>query len=159
MEEHAQKAMELFRQGYNCSQAVFGAFSGDLNIDMDTALRISSSFGGGMGRLREVCGAVTGMFMAAGMMYGYSDPADREAKKAHYKRIQELAAEFKAQNNSIICRELLGLEQGPDCHVPEKRTPEYYKKRPCAELVGCAAGILAETIEKEADYEPSAKQA
>lgn len=159
MEDHAQKAMELFKQGYNCSQAVFAAFSDELNIDMDTALKISSSFGGGMGRLREVCGAVTGMFMAAGMMYGYSDPADREAKKVHYKRIQELAAEFKAQNNSIICRELLGLAPGPDCHIPEKRTPEYYKKRPCAELVGCAAGILAELMEKEADYEPSAKQA
>lgn len=159
MDDHALKAMELFKEGYNCSQAVFGAFSDDLAIDMDTALRISSSFGGGMGRLREVCGAVTGMFMAAGMLYGYSDPTDREAKKAHYKRIQELAADFKAQNGSIICRDLLGLDQGPDRPVPEKRTPEYYKKRPCAELVGCAAGILADLMEKEADYESPAKQA
>lgn len=148
MSNHSQKAMELFKQGYNCSQAVFAAFCDDLGIDFETAIKIASSFGGGMGRLREVCGAVSGMFMVAGLMYGYTNPKDNKAKTAHYKLIQELAAQFKAENHSIICRELLGLTTEPDSHVPELRTKEYYKKRPCTELVGCTAGIMEELINK-----------
>lgn len=141
-------AKNLFLQGYNCSQAVFGAFAEELGMDRDTAMRLSSSFGGGMGRLREVCGAVSGMFMAAGMMYGCSDPSDRTAKTEHYKRIQELAAKFREENGSIICRELLGLNVKSESYVPEPRTSEYYKKRPCGELVACAARIFAEYAEK-----------
>lgn len=148
MSSHSQRAMELFGEGYNCSQAVLAAFCEDLNIDYETALKMSSSFGGGMGRLREVCGAVSGMFMVAGLKYGYTNPKDNTAKEGHYKRIQELAAQFKAENHSIICRELLGLPAGPDSPVPELRTNEYYKKRPCAELVGCAARIMEEMISK-----------
>ncbi len=147
-------AMSYFKQGYNCSQSVFLAFCEDYDFDTETALKISSSFGGGMGRLREVCGAVTGMFMAAGMLYGYSDPKDFSAKSDHYERIQKLAAEFESRNGSIICRELLGLGKGKDEPVPEKRTEEYYRKRPCAELVAMAASIF-ETyrieMEKAAD--------
>lgn len=146
MIDHSKRAMELFKQGYNCSQAVFVAFSDDMNIDFETALKISSSFGGGMGRLREVCGAVSGMFMVAGMKYGYTDPTDNKAKTAHYKMIQELAAQFKAENHSIICRELLGLSAGPDSPIPELRTEDYYKKRPCSELVGCAAKIMEDRM-------------
>ena len=112
MSNKSQQATELFKQGYNCAQSVFAAFSEDLGMDFETALKLSSSFGGGMGRLREVCGAVSGMFAIAGMKYGYADPKDNEAKAAHYKRIQELAAQFRAENHSIICRELLGLEAG-----------------------------------------------
>lgn len=148
MSNHSQKAMELFMQGYNCSQSVFATFYENLGIDFETALKISSSFGGGMGRLREVCGAVSGMFMVAGLKYGYTNPKDNKAKMAHYKLIQELAAQFKAENHSIICRELLGLAAGPDNYVPELRTNEYYKKRPCSELVGCAARIMEELINK-----------
>lgn len=99
-----------------------------------------------MGRLREVCGAVSGMFMVAGMKYGYTDVKDIEAKKEHYKMIQELAEQFKSDNHSIICRELLGLSSGPDSPVPEARTKEYYKKRPCVELVGDAAKLIEEII-------------
>ncbi len=137
-----EKAMSLFKEGYNCSQAVFGAFAEELGLDFETAVKISSSFGGGMGRMREVCGAVSGMFMVAGLKNGYSSPTDTKSKTEHYKLIQNLATEFKAINGSIICRELLGLEGKDTNHVPAERTNEYYKKRPCAELVGDAAELL-----------------
>lgn len=137
-----EKAMSLFKEGYNCSQAVFGAFAEELGLDLETALKISSSFGGGMGRMREVCGAVSGMFMTAGLKYGYSSPKDVKAKTAHYKLIQELAEKFKDKNKYIVCRQLLGLEGQDKNYVPSERTDEYYKKRPCAELIGDAAEIL-----------------
>ena len=145
---YAKKAMDLFREGYNCSQSVFLAFADVCGIDKQSAMKLSSSFGGGMGRLREVCGAVSGMFMVAGLLYGYQDPKDQEAKTEHYKRIQHLANQFREMNGSIVCRDLLGLGAGADSHVPEKRTEEYYKKRPCAQLVGMAAAIM-ETYIKE----------
>ena len=145
---YAQKAMALFREGYNCSQSVFLAFEDCYGIDRQTALRLSSSFGGGMGRLREVCGAVSGMFMVAGLLYGYEDPKDHTAKTEHYKRIQELAQEFREVNGSIVCRDLLGLAAGADSHVPEKRTEEYYKKRPCVQLVGLAEAIMEGYIKR-----------
>ena len=143
---YAQKAMDLFKEGFNCSQSVFLAFEDMYKMDPKTALMLSSSFGGGMGRLREVCGAVSGMFMVAGVLYGYDDPKDYEAKKVHYERIQQLAKEFELRNGSIVCRQLLGLGEGKDTPAPEKRTQEYYKKRPCAELVGIAAAIMEQYI-------------
>lgn len=139
-----EHAIELFKQGYNCSQSVFGAFCEECGMDFETALKLSSSFGGGMGRLREVCGAVSGMFMVAGMKYGYSNPKDNISKAEHYKRIQELAEQFKERNGSLVCRELLGLSTQSESYIPEKRTDEYYKKRPCAEIVGDAAEIIDE---------------
>lgn len=146
---YAKKAMDLFKEGYNCAQAVFLAFADRYDMDYKLALLVSSSFGGGMGRLREVCGAVSGMFMVAGIMYGYDSPKDFEKKSEHYKRIQELAHEYKLCNGSIICRELLGLSQEKDTPVPEKRTEEYYRKRPCAELVGIAAAIMEQYINEQ----------
>lgn len=143
---YAQKAMDLFKEGFNCSQSVFLAFKDMYKMDSKTAFMLSSSFGGGMGRLREVCGAVSGMFMVAGVLYGYDDPKDYEAKKVHYERIQQLAKEFELRNGSIVCRQLLGLGEGKDTPAPEKRTQEYYKKRPCAELVGIAAAIMEQYI-------------
>lgn len=143
---YAKKAMNLFKEGYNCSQAVFLAFEDKYNIDRQAALMLSSSFGGGMGRLREVCGAVSGMFMVAGVVYGYDDPKDYEKKRDHYARIQQLAKEFETLNGSIICRELLGLGTEKEGPAPDKRTDEYYKKRPCAELVGMAAAIMEQYI-------------
>lgn len=143
---YAQKAMDLFKEGFNCSQSVFLAFEDIHKMDRKTALMLSSSFGGGMGRLREVCGAVSGMFMTAGVLYGYDDPKDYEAKKAHYERIQLLAKEFEERNGSIVCRQLLGLGEGKDIPAPEQRTQKYYKKRPCAELVGMAAAIMEQYI-------------
>ncbi len=146
MNNARERAMELFKQGYNCSQSVFGAFCEECDMDFETALKLSSSFGGGMGRLREVCGAVSGMFMVAGMKYGYTDPRDYESKAEHYKRIQELAEQFKEKNGSIVCRELLGLSTQKESYMPEERTAEYYKKRPCAEIIGDAAEIIYEFI-------------
>lgn len=143
----ANKAIELFKEGYNCSQAVLCAFCDELGMDFDTALKISSSFGGGMGRMREVCGAVSGLFMAAGLKFGYSSPDDMDAKKEHYKLIQELAEKFKENNGTIICRELLNNPSEIPSYVPDERTKEYYKKRPCAELVGEAAEIFEKLLE------------
>lgn len=140
--ERAKKAMAYFKEGYNCSQAVFLAFSDLYDIDEKTALKLSSSFGGGMGRMREVCGAVSGMFMVAGTLYGYDDPKAHEEKTEHYARIQELAGHFSDANGSIVCRTLLGLSDGKSAPEPEKRTDSYYKKRPCAQLVGMAAAIM-----------------
>lgn len=146
-QSYKEKAMNLFQEGYNCAQSVFLAFSDCYPINGKTALKLSSSFGGGMGRLREVCGSVSGMFMVAGLLYGYDDPEAYEEKSEHYKRIQELAAEFSRQNGSIVCRELLGLPEGKDVPQPEKRTDQYYKKRPCKELVGMAAEIMEQYIQ------------
>lgn len=141
---HAEKAKALFKQGYNCSQAVYLAFCDVTGMDEKTALMLSSSFGGGMGRMREVCGAVSGMFMVAGQLYGYSDPNDRNAKAEHYALIQRMAAKFREKNGSIICRELLGTnDNSPN---PTERTDRFYKKRPCAELVAMCAEITDEII-------------
>jgi C_GCAxxG_C_C family probable redox protein len=151
MSTHSDLAKELFNKGYNCSQSVFAAFCDETGLDFDTALKTASSFGGGMGRLREVCGAVSGMFMVVGMIYGYTDPSDKKSKAEHYKLIQALAKSFDNENGSIICRELLGLSIKVDSPIPEDRTEQYYKKRPCAELVEHAAMILDEYIQKNSE--------
>lgn len=145
MPNYADKAMDYFNQGYNCAQSVVAAFCDKLNINLTTALKLSSSFGAGMGRLREVCGAVTGMFIVIGFLYGYDDASDSAAKTELYESVQELATKFQEQNNSIICRELLGLD-GKSSPVPEARTAKYYAIRPCNELVGIAAKILEDYI-------------
>ena len=108
--DKGEQAKAFFKEGYNCSQAVALAFCDEIGIERRKLLRMVSSFGGGMGRLREVCGAVSGMFFVAGALYGYDDPKDTQAKKEHYARIQELAAQFQVETGSIVCRELLGLE-------------------------------------------------
>lgn len=143
---HSEHARALFLQGYNCAQSVAGAFCEELHLPFDTVVRLSSSFGGGMGRMREVCGAVSGMFLVAGLLYGYADPTDRDAKTAHYARIQLLAAQFCERFGSIVCRELLGAEGQDHSHIPFARTDTYYKKRPCADLVANAAEILSDYI-------------
>ena len=137
-----EKAMQSFLEGYNCSQCMMIAFEDLLTIDLDTALEISSSFGGGMGRLREVCGSVSGMFMVLGFIYGYSTPGNHDEKKQLYAHIQELGRRYEEANGSIICRELLGLNVQHDTPTPADRTPEYYANRPCAAKIGSAAEIL-----------------
>lgn len=141
---HGQKAMEYFKEGYNCAQSVLLAYAEECGMEKEMAVRLSSSFGAGMGRLRQVCGAVSGMFMVAGMLYGYDSPKDQKGKAEHYQRIQHLAARFREENGSIICKELLGLTENTFSHIPEERTKEYYKKRPCGQIVGMAAAILEE---------------
>ena len=135
-------AKNYFLQGYNCAQAVFLAFAQDEGLSDEVALKIASSFGGGIGAQREVCGTVSGMCMALGLKRGYTGAKDYAAKQKHYLAVQELCTEFKKQNGSIICRELLGLDKNNLPLKPEQRTSEYYKKRPCAELVAMAADIL-----------------
>lgn len=142
---YQKKAEELFCQGYNCAQAVFLTFAEELGMEKDVALKLASSFGGGMGGLREVCGAVSGMFMAVGLAAGYTGKKVPEEKKAHYERLQRMAKAFEEENGSIICRELLGLNPG-ETPMPSARTKEYYQKRPCGELCGIAAKIAAEEL-------------
>ena len=137
----ADKAEELFRKGYNCSQSVFAAFADELGMSVEEAAKIASPFGAGFGKLREVCGAVSGMTLAAGYLKGYDDPADYESKKELYRLIQKMCAEFKEREGTIICRDLLGLREGEDLAEPSVRTEEYYKSRPCIGACRAAAEI------------------
>ncbi len=140
--DHSQKAAELFCNGCNCSQAVFVAFAEDCGINEKQAMLLSSSFGGGMGRLREVCGAVSGMFMVAGLLRGYTTEDDKSKKDEHYALIQQLAKEFNTVHSTYICRELLGELGKSKSPVSDPRTAEYYKVRPCVKFVLTASEIL-----------------
>ena len=154
IEERVEKAKRLFKEGgYNCCQAVVLAYNDVFGIDDQTAAAVSSGFGGGMGRMREVCGAVSAMVMLAGLIKPATDPTVKDWRTANYALVQEMAGEFKEINGSIVCKELLGLvpmgssrqttQESPE---PSDRTPEYYKKRPCEELVGISARIVGEKI-------------
>lgn len=146
IEARAQRATDLFKQGYNCSQAVFASCADIYGVtDESLALRLSASFGGGIGRMRMVCGAASGMFMLAGLQNGSSTPHDNEGKMANYAFVQQLAGEFKAQYGSLICAELLGLAPKPQDPKPEERTPQYYEKRPCSEMVAEAVRVFLKT--------------
>ena len=142
--DHGTKAAEFFLNGYNCAQAVMVAFCDVTGLDEKFAARMASSFGGGMGRMREVCGAVSGMLMVAGLLYGYDTPGDDVQKKAHYTLVQQLAGKFREQVGSIVCREI--LKNPPSDPAPSPRTAEYYAKRPCARMVFLAGQILDEYI-------------
>lgn len=144
---HEEKAVANFKEGYNCSQAVVAAFSDVTGLDEKNALKISSSFGGGLGRMREVCGAVSGMAFVAGCLYGYDSPKAREEKMQHYARIQAMVNEFKNSLGSYICRELINVSPAQEISpVPEERTPQYYKKRKCLDCIATAARIMDEYI-------------
>ncbi|MBE7026148.1 MAG: C_GCAxxG_C_C family protein [Ruminococcaceae bacterium] len=144
--DRADKAKNLFKNGYNCAQAVMCAFCDLTGMDEKTAYTLASSFGGGLGRLREVCGAVSGMAMVAGLLYGYTKEDEPSKKAEHYALIQTLANKFKEQTGGVVCRELLNSKDTTP--TPEKRTPQYYQKRPCAELVYLAAKIMQEYIDE-----------
>jgi C_GCAxxG_C_C family probable redox protein len=144
--DHGMKAAELFLSGYNCSQAVVVAFSDLTGLDTQLSAKLASSFGGGMGRMREVCGAVSGMLMVAGLLYGYETPGDDVSKKAHYTRVQYLAGKFREEVGSIVCREI--LKNPPSDPNPSPRTAEYYAKRPCARMVLLAGQILDDYIKE-----------
>ena len=141
--DHATYAAELFLKDYNCAQAVAVAFCDVTGMEPKLAARMAAPFGGGMGRMREVCGAVSGMLMVLGHLYGYDTPSD-EIKKEHYALVQELAGKFREENGSIICREI--LKNPPSDPNPSPRTEEYYAQRPCAKMVYTAAKILDEYI-------------
>lgn len=142
-----EKARENFLKGYNCAQAVLLAYADKVGMDEETLAKLASPFGGGMGRMREVCGAVSGMLMVDGFLRGYSDAEAKEEKMETYARVQSLAARFREECGSIICRELIE-EKNDTAPTPSARTAEYYKKRPCAELVALAAKIIDEDLEK-----------
>ena len=147
MDNRSEQAKEFFLNGANCAQSVLRAFCDRCGLTPDTAMKLASGFGGGLARQREVCGAITGMCMAVDLIRGPGEGADKAAKDAHYALIRELCDEFRAETGSIVCRELLGLAPAQsDPPVSEARTPAYYKKRPCAELVALAAGILAKRL-------------
>ncbi len=147
MEERIEKAVALFKEGYNCSQAVVTAFADLYGFTNEQALKMSASFGGGIGRMRQTCGAACGLFMLAGLETGCTDGKDREGKENNYKVVQELAEEFRKRNGSLICAELLGLAKtAPTPTTPEARTAEYYKKRPCVKMVEEAARIWSEFL-------------
>lgn len=150
-EDRVEKAVSLFREGYNCAQSVVAAYADLYGIDTETALKLSASFGGGMGRMRQVCGAVSGMFMINGLNNGQTDPSDKEAKQRNYAKVQELAAAFRSENGSILCGELLAgtCRKVSDDPQPSERTPEYYRKRPCAEYVRCCAQLIESHIRKQ----------
>ena len=150
MSARGDGAKELFLQGYTCAQAVVLAFEDITGLDRVTAARLASGFGGGMGRMREVCGAVSGMFMVYDLVLGYSEPGDAESKKRVYADIRELAQRFKAQSGgSIVCRELLAGVETTEGGDPEQRTAEYYEKRPCPNLVALAANVLDEYLREK----------
>lgn len=158
IEKRVERAKALFKQGFNCSQSVFAACADFYGIEDEAfALRLSASFGGGIGRMRQTCGAACGMFMLAGLEEGSATPGDAEGKKANYTLVQALAEKFKQENGSLICAELLSgvrsQEQGTRTNnftdpAPAPRTEEYYKKRPCVEMVASAVRIFLEDLDR-----------
>lgn len=146
VEERSRKAREAFESGYNCSQAVVVAYADVLEVDADAVAALVQPLGGGMGRLREVCGAVSGMFMVSSAAYRGAPVTDRAARTKIYTGVQSLAARYRQECGSIVCRELLGLAQKSDAPVPEERTADYYKRRPCSEYVALCARMVGEYL-------------
>ncbi len=149
LEERVNRAVENFMQGYGCCQSVVAAFADIYGLDETMAKRIAAGFGGGVGRMRMMCGAVSAIVMLVGLDCGQTEGSDRMGKSACYKVVQELLAKSKADNGSLICAELLGLK-GPvpaGQYVASERTAEYYKTRPCAAKVESAAKIFAQYLE------------
>lgn len=146
MSQKGKEARALFEQGYNCAQSVAGVFAAEMGLERETVVRMISPFGGGMGRLREVCGAFSGALFVLGVLYGYSDAAAGEEKHRLYKEVQALAAAFAAENGSIVCRELLGLRAGASDPKPAERTAQYYHERCCSDAVESAAVLMEEFI-------------
>ena len=150
MEERIEKAVALFKEGYNCSQSVVAAFADMYGFTQEQALKMGASFGGGIGRMRQTCGAACGLFLVAGLETGCTEGHNPQGKEANYKVVQELAEEFRKRNGSLICAELLGLaKNAPTPTTPDARTAEYYKKRPCVKMVEEAARIFGEYLENK----------
>ena len=143
----ADRAEELFRMGYNCSQSVYAAFAEELGMSVEEAAKRASPFGAGFGKLREVCGAVSGMVLVLGDLCGYQDPTDAAGKQALYALVQQMCGSFAASEGSLICRDLLGLAKGEDLAEPAVRTEEYYQSRPCVGACRRAAEILEAEME------------
>lgn len=149
IERRVEKAVALFKQGFNCSQSVVAACSDLYGMDEEMALRVASSFGGGIGRMRQTCGAACGMFVLAGLENGSAVPGDAEGKRNNYALVQALASAFKSENGSLICSELLGIAPRAEDPTPAARTEVYYKKRPCVEMVASAVRIYLKSINQD----------
>lgn len=149
IDSRVKLAVNFFEQGYNCAQAVFMAYSDLYGIEAETAAKLATSFGGGMGRLREVCGAVSGMFLVLGLKYPFTDTNDKSAKNLNYKKVQEVANAFKAEMGSYICADLLKIKHQPQNPVSETRSEAYYKSRPCTRCVKVAAEIIGNIVLNE----------
>ena len=145
-ESRVEYALSLFKSGYNCAQSVFAAYADLLGMDTETALKMSSAMGGGIGRMREVCGTVSAMAMLAGLKEGNADPENEEAKEHIYALVRHMSALFKEQQGTIICRELLGIEGMEESAKPSVRTPEFYASRPCGRIIACAAEIIEDVL-------------
>ncbi|MBR2262491.1 MAG: C_GCAxxG_C_C family protein [Paludibacteraceae bacterium] len=149
MEDRVARAVELFKSGFNCSQSVVAAFADLYGLTEEQALKVSASFGGGIGRMRETCGAACGMFLLAGLQFGTTDPKDAEGKGENYRIVQELAEKFKGENGFLKCRDLLGLDKdAKESHKPAERNASYYAKRPCVQIVESAARIWAAKLQE-----------
>lgn len=148
-EKRIEKAVSLFKSGFNCAQSVVAAFADQYGFTEEQALHMAASFGGGIGRMRMTCGAACGLFMLAGLEKCAIEGKDRESKAANYALVQELAEEFRKRNGSLICAELLGLKKPEITSVPDERTMQYYAKRPCAHMVEEAARIWVEYLENK----------
>ncbi len=151
VDERVERAQAYFKAGYNCAQAVVMAFDDVMQMSPDELARLAAPFGGGMGRMREVCGTVSGMAFLAGAIKPSTNPSNLEERKENYALVQLFADKFREENGDIVCRRLLGLEpiaERAETAMPSERTPEYYRKRPCSEYVGCAARIVAEYLVK-----------
>ena len=151
IEERVERAVGFFKEGYNCSQSVVAAYADIYGFTQEQALRMSASFGAGIGRMRKTCGAACGMFLLAGLQTGCTDPKDNGGKGANYAVVQDMAAKFAQINGSIVCAELLGLREKKETGIgapvqPQERNAEYYKKRPCGELVYLAAEIVGKRL-------------
>lgn len=149
IEERVQKAVKNFESGYNCAQSVFLAYSDLIGLDWETAKKVSVSLGGGMGRLREICGTVSAMSVLAGFRYPVEDPSDQEARTRNYGMVQKMASLFKEKHHSFICRDLLPPEEASTNPDPSLRTKEYYAKRPCGKYVATAAHIAGRMLKGE----------
>ena len=152
LDERVARAVEYFMAGYNCSQSVVAAFSDLYGLDETMAKRIAAGFGGGVGRMRMMCGAVSGIVMLVGLDCGQSEGSDREGKSACSKVVQELLAQSQTENGSLICAEILGLngyQKAASSYVASPRTAAYYKTRPCAAKVESAARIFAEYLKRK----------
>lgn len=152
VEERVARAINYFKSGYNCAQAVVMTFDDVMDLTPEQLAKLIAPFGGGIGRMREVCGTVSGMAFVAGAISPSADPQNLDERKANYALVQQFAEEFRKENGDIVCRRLLGLEpmvERAETAMPSERTAEYYRKRPCAEYVGCAARIVAEYLQQK----------
>lgn len=151
MQSRVEEAVQTFESGFGCAQSVFATYADLFGMDRETALKLASPLGGGIGRMREVCGAVSGMALLAGLKDGNIDPADEEGRERIYLLVREMSDLFKEENGTIICRELLGIKTREQSAKPEKRTDEYYAGRPCSRLVASAAKIIEEMLLEDMD--------